>query len=331
MSRLWARLRRRTQPIREKLAGEPIESAVPWTDTAATLGRLPADESAEWLRECVSSLCTRGYAVLRGVHSPALCDEVVEAYLELCRSDPSADKAIVRGRFHNRLVNFHLDPVGKPRSSVTQMALNPRVLTVLDFLFRGETVLYSTLAFELGSQQRLHRDCPHFYTNPRNMFFGVWHALEDVHPDAGPLQYFVGGHRVRDIAGSEISGRRGKSAEEFSPADYDAFLDEYDAQVSALCEGDHAPVEQALIRKGDVLIWHPLLPHGGAPANDPSRTRRSLVGHYVPAGVPVYNARAFFDPVSKLPARSMSYLEVAGRRVVASAPAYFQTTYLEPE
>ena len=37
-----------------------------------------------------------------------------------------------------------------------------------------------------------------------------------------------------------------------------------------------------LPRKGDVLIWSADLAHGGSPVQDPSLTRKSLVGHYCP-------------------------------------------------
>jgi hypothetical protein len=38
-------------------------------------------------------------------------------------------------------------------------------------------------------------------------------------------------------------------------------------------------------KKGDVLIWHADLMHGGAPIEDPKRTRKSLVAHFMPLGV----------------------------------------------
>ena len=37
--------------------------------------------------------------------------------------------------------------------------------------------------------------------------------------------------------------------------------------------------------KGDLLIWHADLLHGGAKIENPSRTRKSLVTHFMPLGV----------------------------------------------
>ena len=42
-----------------------------------------------------------------------------------------------------------------------------------------------------------------------------------------------------------------------------------------------------LARKGDVLFWHGMLIHGGAPITQPGTTRRSYVLHYIPDGIDV--------------------------------------------
>jgi ectoine hydroxylase-related dioxygenase (phytanoyl-CoA dioxygenase family) len=38
-------------------------------------------------------------------------------------------------------------------------------------------------------------------------------------------------------------------------------------------------------RKGDALIWHADLAHGGSPITDPALTRQSVVGHLSPLSV----------------------------------------------
>jgi len=47
-------------------------------------------------------------------------------------------------------------------------------------------------------------------------------------------------------------------------------------------------------KKGDVLLWHAGLAHGGAPISEPTASRLSLVGHYCPRGVrPLYHLYKF--------------------------------------
>jgi hypothetical protein len=70
-------------------------------------------------------------------------------------------------------------------------------MSLLDFLFARSAGIYTSLLFEYGSQQPIHRDSPFFHTFPINYFFGVWFALEDIHPDSGPLIYVPGGYRFQ--------------------------------------------------------------------------------------------------------------------------------------
>jgi ectoine hydroxylase-related dioxygenase (phytanoyl-CoA dioxygenase family) len=44
------------------------------------------------------------------------------------------------------------------------------------------------------------------------------------------------------------------------------------------------PRHEFLARKGDVLFWHGMLIHGGAPVLDPHATRKSMVLHYTVRG-----------------------------------------------
>ena len=48
------------------------------------------------------------------------------------------------------------------------------------------------------------------------------------------------------------------------------------------------------INKGDAIIWHPKLLHGGSNVVDPSLTRYSMVTHNVPINHSVFNASHFF-------------------------------------
>jgi hypothetical protein len=51
------------------------------------------------------------------------------------------------------------------------------------------------------------------------------------------------------------------------------------------CEEQGLATEYFMAKKGDVLIWHADLMHGGAKIDNPAFTRKSLVCHYMPLGV----------------------------------------------
>jgi ectoine hydroxylase-related dioxygenase (phytanoyl-CoA dioxygenase family) len=54
----------------------------------------------------------------------------------------------------------------------------------------------------------------------------------------------------------------------------------YTAYIMKEIEKRELRLEHFLGKKGDVLIWHSHLYHGGAPIRDPRRTRKSMVTHY---------------------------------------------------
>ena len=58
-----------------------------------------------------------------------------------------------------------------------------------------------------------------------------------------------------------------------------------------MCEERGLETKTFVARKGDVLIWHGELMHGGVPIQDPTRTRKSLIAHLMPLGV----MPTFFD------------------------------------
>ena len=123
--------------------------------------------------------------MLRKHHSPALCQRVIEDYERFSAENDTYVKQNLDpiGR-EKRLVNFHLWSEAE-----AALAIDERVMQALDFFFRQEAAVYSSLTFKYGTQQPVHRDTPHFATWPEKMFVGVWTALEDVDPKAGPLFY----------------------------------------------------------------------------------------------------------------------------------------------
>ena len=163
-------------------------------------------------------------------------------------------------------------------------------MDVLDCLFSARAALNSTLYFEQGSQQALHRDTPFFTAEPfRGEFAGVWYALEDVKPDAGPLIYVPGGQKYAvDLQKSIDAGQR-------DAAQVSTMFEHYNTQVKSVVEDHQLPVKTLIIEKGDVAIWHPELPHGGSAISRSHVSRNSLVAHYIPEGAYIQTVGYFFE------------------------------------
>ena len=162
-------------------------------------------------------------------------------------------------------------------------------------MFDAEPALYTSLFYERGSAQPIHRDTPYFVTWPEYFYLGVWVALEDTDENNGALQVVRGAQKLPEL------DRRSIALKHFSDlslikSDSHELWDEYQGALRAQFEAAGLRVDSLFVRKGDTIIWHPQAPHGGGPIGDIKRTRLSLVMHTTPVGVPVYQLKAFFNP-----------------------------------
>jgi hypothetical protein len=178
----------------------------------------------------------------------------------------------------------------KSDPDVKAIAANPNLLNLLGRLYGRPAFPFQTLNFKVGTQQPLHTDAVHFSSLPPRFMCGVWLAMEDISPEAGPLHYMPGSHRwpMIDNAGA---GRRGYGAAGASAQL--PYQQIWDAMVTA--SGDAPETFEA--RKGQALIWCATLLHGGSPQTDPAKSRWSQVTHYF-----------FDDCVYYTPAFSDEYL-----------------------
>lgn len=156
---------------------------------------------------------------------------------------------------------------------VQAIAANATVLDLLGKLYGRRAFPFQTLNFPVGTQQDAHSDSVHFSSLPERFMCGVWLAMEDIGPDAGPLFYYPGSHRW-PIMTNALIGRRGYGS------DLGSAQDPYGPAWQALVEANNAQVDTFQARKGQALIWCANLLHGGSRQNDPCLTRWSQVTHY---------------------------------------------------
>ncbi len=158
-----------------------------------------------------------------------------------------------------------------------------RLVEFIRLVLDDKPLLFQSISFDMGSQQGLHQDTAYVVVNRPMELVACWIALEDIKPGSGELQYMVGSHRLPDF--------------EFSPGrkHWNSVEDGLDRHTQwfnwIYSEGEHRGlrIERFLAKRGDILVWHADLAHGGSPIADPSLTRKSLVGHYCPFGaVPHY-------------------------------------------
>jgi hypothetical protein len=157
-----------------------------------------------------------------------------------------------------------------------ELVFPPAVLRFMTQIYERPPVVFQTMTMRKGSQENLHIDTgPLTLTEPMSMA-ASWVALEDVQPQSGEFQFVPGSHRLPELLhyGTD-KGHRGDYRE------YNTILQ----TTLQMCEARGLRTEKFMAKKGDVLIWHADLMHGGAPIQDPTRTRKSLVAHFMPLGV----------------------------------------------
>lgn len=104
----------------------------------------------------------------------------------------------------------------------------------------------------------------------------AWIPLEDIHPDSGPLVYYKGSHHP-DVLGFYDWGQGSiLASRNADPSLFDA----YSQHLHRIMEERDLKPSIFLPKRGDLLIWHGALIHGGTPMRDPAITRRSYVCHH---------------------------------------------------
>jgi hypothetical protein len=242
--------------------------AVPPIDRPDFHERLAAGDFGRWKSEAWW-LSTQGYCWLQ-IEDAAFqrdCEAVIAAYAVRLAPELEAWEA---GR------------VGSPRvqdgwqelEAVRRLALHPEVLDLLHVVYGRRPFPFQTLNFAVGSEQPFHSDALHFHSEPQGFLCGLWIPLADVEPDSGPVLYFPGSHRFPYLSAGALGFTPEQVAAEphpqvlFEPA-WQQAVDRHGMKPSA-----HLP------RRGEVLLWHSNLLHGGAPVQRRSARRWSQVVHY---------------------------------------------------
>lgn len=164
---------------------------------------------------------------------------------------------------------YKLNDLYLSREEIREVVVGARLAPILGELLGGFPMVCNSLNFEFGSQQDYHFDTFYMPSPTPNKMVASWIALENATSENGPLSYYPGSHKIEPYLfsnGSTII------VNEEMPSFRDYIYTEIDKH--------ELKPETLLAEKGDVLIWHSQLFHGGRPIKDKSKTRKSLVTHY---------------------------------------------------
>ncbi|PHQ63636.1 MAG: hypothetical protein COC10_05080 [Sphingobium sp.] len=233
----------------------------------------------------VEFFAENGFIIFEGAAAP----EKVDAFRDRIMTSFREGNPDVRYQRHGSHVVQPLDgPADRlgvrivdsfvPFQEALDLFSSPELLAFFQLIFDANPLLFQSLSFDQGSQQGLHQDTAYVVVDRPIELAACWIALEDVKPGAGELMYVPGSHRLPDWDFG--SGNK----------HWDSMTDGAETHekwarhlVQHAKQSPHG-LQYFFPKKGDILVWHADLAHGGAPVIDPARTRQSLVGHFCPQG-----------------------------------------------
>ena len=229
---------------------------VPWVESHEVEAYLERTRFDADTQRFIRDLARDGVALVDlGDEARALCDQAVaetEGYFQ-------GDVGRVQDAWYRS-------------KAVRKLATLPGMRRLLHRAYGRDPFPFQTLNFRMGSQQGMHADTIHFHSVPERFMCGVWIALEDVRPNAGPLAYLKGSHKA------PVLTMRDAGVNSPTPT-YEDYVSTYAPRFEQILGAGGYVLDWGLIRKGWALVWAANLAHGGAPIRDHGMTRRSLVVH----------------------------------------------------
>ncbi len=259
-----------------------------WVDRPDALDLIAArraqDDLEPWLAESLAHFVEQGYLVLPALpEQRALFEGVIaeadEAWATLPRDlayafDGPARRMTSADPERDRRPKYRIHDLHGRGRCARALYLDRRVFRVIEEIYREPAVAIQSLFFEYGSQQAMHRDPVVVPTAPASHLLAAWFALEDIHPDCGPLMVVPGSHRLPyyEFAPGQFM---------FDPLRMGA--DEAEAAMAwdrEHCAAAGLEATPYLAKRGEVLLWHHSLLHGGSPPRNAALSRKSFVVHF---------------------------------------------------
>jgi hypothetical protein len=216
----------------------------------------------------------KGYIVLDNFIAREWCDRI----------NSDMDRLIAAGVFQLKFKGQRIEKLYEKSKAARDLWAHPGILRMLSALFDDVAEPCQTLNFLHGSGQDVHQDVIHLTPFPPGLMCGAWVALEDIHPDSGPLVVYPRSHRLPRLYLGTVG------APKVLDGNWEAFGAVYTPALQHLIDASGLQPEYYTPKAGSVLIWHENLAHGGSPRKNDELTRRSMVSHYFARG-----GLAFYD------------------------------------
>lgn len=241
---------------------------IPWLDRENALEMLDKNEGlgkfpAQW-QEQLRQWPANGFMILERFADAAVVDTINAETQGMIDS-----KAVDFDYTSSRVMN-----AWEHSAAIRNVMNDAQLKQFLSFTLGSEVVPFQTISFLKGSRQKTHSDFIHMTTEPVGYLIATWLALEDITMESGPLHYYPGSHRLPYILGEDFD----HDSSAFAVGD--DLYGNYEKKIASEIAERRLEKKIFLAKKGDLLVWHANLLHGGEPVTNEQSSRKSLVTHY---------------------------------------------------
>ncbi len=251
-----------------------------------------------------------------------------DAYLGFSRELDEAGFCVWRKLFPEPLIDSHVsgyqtfvketgcdrphDPAAQPwhfkHHPTLELIFNDQLISFLRYRFDTPPVAGTAITSMYSFGSGPHADSTGFIVDPRGGRLRIWIALEDVHPDAGPIYFVPGSHRAITMTLEEDVLQdhpeiREVLREHSKPTTVQAFNAAFEPvyryvneRVEKSLAALDLPKIAPALKKGDAVIFDVDTIHGSVPQNRKELTRKCMMVHWTRFGAVHFGPRYYWGP-----------------------------------
>jgi ectoine hydroxylase-related dioxygenase (phytanoyl-CoA dioxygenase family) len=245
--------------------------SLPWIESDFFYSQLKTKKITREFKRHAIKFHEEGYCVVDLGLSQKKINEIIKTVNNLSKSkDVKLNPKIYHYNKSPRIIEGW-----KKSKTIKELALNKKILKLLNFLYRKKPIPINTINFIKGSDQPLHSDYIHFSSSPHKYLTAAWVALEDTNSNNGPLMVVPRSHKLDIIDYRFFNIPTPRSMNELSK-----YYKVYEKYIMQLVKEKKLTIKPILMKKGQALIWAANLLHGGTKIVNKNSTRYSQVTHY---------------------------------------------------
>lgn len=250
---------------------------MPWLDNIDAKEKLKASNKFKKytpeIQKQIVNWCENGYMIWNNFFDEKTIDGI----------NAEVSKLTTSSEIDTDYTNKKYRDTHKHSNLIKEIINDKRIIDILSFVLGKKVIPFQTMNFIWGSEQKTHSDTIHMSTHPLGYLTAIWVALEDISIDSGPLHYYPGSQKLPYVMSEDFQHSNGSLIID------EEYYHNYEEKIKEVIKVNKLEKKVFTAKKGDVLVWHANLLHGGEDRKNDKLSRKSLVVHYFCEGVICYH------------------------------------------